>query len=678
MRATLKDTAVSAEGVPLLEGLTLTFHTIGDLSVSQTSPADSVDEVAADSSITVIFNRPVVPLTIAETAADWPDILAFSPPVSGSGEWLNTSVYIFRPDQPLIGRQTYTARVLADAVNNLSVNGAQLAADYEWSFAVTAPTIEYLNLPGETSSPRNNFRELRLDQTFQLIFSTPMDPDSTETAVTLTPDNGTPLPLNFGWNDTFTTLTITPTYRLALQNHYTLLVTDAAQSASGGQLRHGLQWTATTVPAPAIIYTIPANGATTPDSPSSFEIHFASTMDWNSLKGKVIFSPEINGNPDGFYSSWDRSLYFYGFQPSTTYTVQILPGMADPYGNTINEGQTVTFTTGPYTPSAGFNMPWGPALYRPGGSTAVWTHYRNTGQLTVELYRIDLSQFGRLTRHDLDANNFSPGEVNLIWRQRRAVSSELNASGYEQFDLLFADGGPLEPGFYYLTLNAQGVRKYGRFLETRPVIVTNANVTLKTTATEAMIWVTDLQTGEPVSGAPVTLYNKFFAPVFTGTTDGDGLIYRDGLSLDVDWDAVYYAVTGSDDWFGAAISNWNDGVRPWDFGINTDFYLQPNQPTTYVTTDRPLYRPGQPVYFKGIVRLNDDLTYSLPGYGQVDVTIASFDEVVYEETLPLSSFGSFTGQFTLADEATLGGYQISITQNDEWLGGGYFDVAEYR
>ena len=673
-QATLADTAVSTEGATLLEGLTLSFATIGDLAISQTSPADGVAEVAIDSAITVIFNRPVVPLVIAEEQADWPDALAFSPPIPGQGEWLNTSVYIFRPAAALIGRQTYTARVPAAVVNGLSASGAQMAADYEWTFTVTAPTIEYLNLPGITSSPRDGYVGLPLDQPFQVIFSQPMDPTSTETAVSLTPAAD----LAFAWDEPFTTLTISPTHLLKLHTNYTLRVADSAQSASGGHLRQGLTWTATTVRAPAIASTKPGDGATQSRFESYFQIKFASPMDRESLAGKVIITPAISGDPDGQYESWDRSLIFFGLAPSTTYTVQILPGMRDPYGHEISQGRTITFTTAPYTPSAGFNTPWGPALYRPGGSTAVWTHYTNASQLTVELYRLDLSQFGRLVNYDVDPSNFAPGEEKLIWRQTRSVSADLNASGYERFDVLFADGGPLEPGLYYLTLDSPQVRKYGRYLETRPVVVATANVTLKTTATEAMIWVTDLLTGEPAAGVRATFYDQRFAPLFTAVTDGDGLVYRDNLTLKTDYGEPYYAVVESPDLFGAAISTWNDGVRPYDFGIYTDYFLQPGQPATYVTTDRPLYRPGQPVSFKGIVRLNDDLAYSLPGYQTADVIISSFDETVYEETLPLSEFGSFTGQLTLADEATLGGYQINVTAGEQWLGSGYFDVAEYR
>ena len=94
-------------------------------------------------------------------------------------------------------------------------------------------------------------------------------------------------------------------------------------------------------------------------------------------------------------------------------------------------------------------------------------------------------------------------------------------------------------------------------------------------------------------------------------------------------------------------------VYPSDYGIYTNYYLKPNQPSVYIYTDRPLYRPGHTVYFKGIVRMNDDLDYSLPSANNIEVTISNYDETIYEKTLPLSSFGSFNGELTLDGEKLL-------------------------
>jgi hypothetical protein len=126
-QAQIGSDAASATGVSLLEGLSLTFNTISDLTVSQTSPPDEAVDIAIDATFTVIFNRPVVPLLIAEEQANLPDPLSISPAVSGQGEWVNTSVYVFRPSAVLQGQTTYTVRVMADTINQVNPVGAALA-----------------------------------------------------------------------------------------------------------------------------------------------------------------------------------------------------------------------------------------------------------------------------------------------------------------------------------------------------------------------------------------------------------------------------------------------------------------------------------------------------------------------------------------------------------------------
>ncbi|MDD2695954.1 MAG: alpha-2-macroglobulin family protein, partial [Anaerolineales bacterium] len=112
----------------------------------------------------------------------------------------------------------------------------------------------------------------------------------------------------------------------------------------------------------------------------------------------------------------------------------------------------------------------------------------------------------------------------------------------------------------------------------------------------------------------------------------------------------------------------------------SDYYAPPNRPVAYIYTDRPVYRPGQPVYYKGILRLDDDLKYSLPDLKEARVTISNFEEVVAEETLTLTQYGSFSGEFTLDQNARLGNYAISVAfpGSEFAIGTVSFDVAEYR
>ena len=57
-------------------------------------------------------------------------------------------------------------------------------------------------------------------------------------------------------------------------------------------------------------------------------------------------------------------------------------------------------------------------------------------------------------------------------------------------------------------------------------------------------------------------------------------------------------------------TDWQDGISPWDFDLTSDRMGQDYYANLY--TDRAIYRPGQTVYFKGVVRKDNDAEYSLP------------------------------------------------------------------
>ena len=678
--ATVDETAVSAEGTNLLEGITLSFDTIGHIFVSQISPADNTRDVLPGTSITVIFNRPVVPLLMTPDEDSLPNPLAISPSVSGQGEWINTSVYVFRPNEPLLGRETYTVNVLAEVVNEANTTGAAMQVDHVSTFTIIPPTFRSFGLVGVSSYyVRNNYDNMRLEQDFQLAFNQPMEPTSTEAAISLVSETGSSVAFEFDWNEAFTGVVFTPTQLLELDTKYTFTLLDEARSAEGGRLSSGHTWSATTIPYPEIISTTPEDRTTQENYSSVFKVKFNARMDPDSMAGKIIIDPPISGDPDGLYDRWDWSQRYYGFEPSTTYNITVLPGMKDIYGNEVLEGRTLQFRTAPLRSMAFFNFPNDVTFYRPGGPSAAWVTYRNINQLDVDLYRLDLSQFSQMIDSGLERNQFAPTDQ-VVWSQSVPLDVAENTKAYKRFDMLNLDDSALTPGLYFMTLDTPQIEHTRNHLQTQLIALATANITLKTTSTEAMMWLTDLETGRPVPGVTVALYSSSGNFIFSQESDENGLVYQDGLDLGTGYRQNYYAITeGHDDVFAVTNSLWNDGVQPYDFGIYTDYWTEINEPTAYVYTDRPIYRPGQPVSFKGVIRLNDDLDYSLPEYDQVRVIVRSYDELVLSELIPLSEFGTFVGEITLDDEAALGYYRITIeTEGDEHIGGGGFDVAEYR
>lgn len=681
----------SQAGVAILEPVRWEINTVGDLQVVQVFPANGSADVESGSVITVIFNHPVVPLVIAEEQKDLPEPLIISPTVAGTGEWVNTSVYAFRPATTFHGRTTYQITVkggLKDALGE-----SKLVEDYRWEFTTIAPSIGsyWMTKQEWNQNPGNDYPNVLLGQAFAVSFYQPMDKGSVEANLSIQSEKGEPALLAYTWNDDLTQVVFTPTQRLAYDTQYTLSINRAAQAADGGTLKDGLQWTFHTIPYPGIVSTTPQNDTIMSRFNSQFVIQFASPMDLNSFKDKVVFNPALENmsetwNQGWWYDEWNLTLSISGLKPSISYTIHILPGMTDIYGTMIEKETIVSFKNGAYDPSAYLQMPVSPVLYRVGGPQEFYASYVNISQVSFELYRLSLDEFVNLQNGTLSQWTYKPTGDSLVAKHAEASTDTLNQRTLKNFQLNMG-AEQLTPGFYFLgMISPQVPRGEAPFNDSRLLIVSTANVTFKNTPTQTLVWLTDLASGKPLPGVGITIYDTDLKAITQGVTDQDGVLYVKDLPLPAEDNPGYtyyarYAMTQEGGSVFAFASNSMDSdVSLYNYGIWSDYYTPPKQPTAYVYTERPIYRPGQPVYFKGILRINDDLDYSLPDLKEVEVRIDSYQEQVYQQKLKLSDYGTFDGELLLDTNGALGAYTLNVylTGSDFSIGSVTFTVAEYR
>ncbi len=668
---TLTTSATSAEGQPLTEPIRLEFKTVESLLVAQVFPPPDATDVDLNTTITVIFNRPVVPLTIAEEQTEFPQPLTIQPAVPGSGQWLNSSVYVFQPEKPLISGTAYLVSVDAGLADTL---GMSLEESYVWRFTTRAPRINYLSLKDGEVNPPLDLENVLLDQAFVISFLQPMDRDSTNAAVRLFDrETGRNVPVKLTWNEDSTELTVSPLSRYRLSGFYQLELSTAARAQDGAPLQEGLLFRFSTLPRPYIVRVTPAPGSEQTYFDSWISIQFSSPMDFDTLKSRVRISPPPR-NLQFFYDQYEWTLNVIGLEPSTEYVVRLLPGMTDIYGNPIPNEYVWSFKTGKRYPTAYLALPQ-TLIYRPGGDQSFFFEYTNLTFAEIALYAITPEQFLRLQTGELTYNNFAPsGDPLRIWTPD--VNIPLNKQRLEEYLLQDEQGKPLTPGYYFLGLKARPVEYRGRFLQGATIVVATENITFKTTQSEGLAWVTDLNSGAPVQGVPVVFYNEQGNVLGQVTTDKDGLAYLADLA-----ERPFFARTAGDRHVAFVSWNWGSGVSAGNFGIYEDYWTPVRQAFGFIYTERPLYRPGQDVFIKGIVRQNDDLRYSLPSQNTVWVEIAFQGETVFEQEVTLNDMGSFALTYHLGEEVALGTYDISLRfhQNDDqpfaWHS---FRVAEYR
>ena len=669
------------DGTSPKENIQLNFTTVEGLKVGQVFPIADAEGVDPTTSITVIFNHPVVPITIQEEQNSLPQPIELSPQVNGQGQWVNSSVYVFQPDPALLSGIRYTVRV---GTGLKDTNGDALDQSYVSQFTTRAPSVASFALKNGEQNPKlDNVQNVLLDQAFIIKFLQPMNADSVAQATTITNrETGKSVSLGFNWNRDFTELTLQPNGRYQIANNYHLQIANTAQAADGGMLKDGFSVSFSTIPLPSIVKVTPEPNSVATNYDSSLSIQFASPMRLSSLKGKVIVTPAPKTDLQWYYNDYDNSYDTYGLDPGMNYDVRVLSGMADIYGNTIDSEDSFTFKTADEDPSAQLAVPWTPLVYRAKGPQEMFFEYINMDSVKVSLYPLTFDDFSKLS---VNSNGDNKGGVSVAaFSPKTPPIREWNPdtngprNQTNQIDLKLEDqaGNPLAPGYYFVGVKGSPLDYTTNFFQASVFIVATDNITLKATSSEGLAWVTDLETGQPQANVPVMFYDKDFDQVgVTTSSDQNGLVYLKGINSPV------YARAEGTNHLAFVSADWGSGVWTGDLGIAENYYGDTNAPFVYLYTDRAIYRPGQDVYFKGLVRQNDDLHYSLLNGAQVYVTIANASgQQLYAKSLSLSQLGSINDDLKLADDAALGTYTISVStsQTADAFGSLDFRVADYK
>ncbi len=671
-RVRLEETAAGANGQTLETSVELDLQTIGNFNVSQTVPENGTRNVEPDGAITVVFDQPVVPLVSSGEQADLPQPLAIEPPVEGRGEWVSTSIYRFVPDPPLAGATSYSVSVDS---NLTSFAGGVLESPASWQFTTMSPGVAQ-------TVPADNALNIAPTSTLTVTFNMPMERSSTEAAVSLSGGENPPA-LAFEWQEDDTVLVIEPQEPLALETAYDLVVAVSARSANG-QATLGEEEVVnfTTLPFPAVLSTMPASGEEASQFQNGFTIRFASPMDLDTIEGQLIIDPAPQGDIDYFFNAFDNQFELYvnfDMEGNSQYTVTIPGTAADPYGNTLGEAYTWSFTTPPSAPLVSFNLANDISQISTDFPTTIEVIHRNVDSFDVLLYDIGLD-LQKLNNYYDPMALASGSEV--LRRVSITADTELDEAAVTEVDI--AEGGTLPTGIYYLTAESPQLSPDSLYWQNRDVvlIVADTNIVVKEMYGEVRVWVTDLTSGEPVSGRNLTLYGRGGQEIGTATSDSNGFARFDYEPQQGYLEGVIVASNEpGQEGFGIAGTYWTGTFNIFQTGVSIN--TGPEDPLfVYLYTDRPIYRPGDTVYYKGIVREANFGRYTVPTTSTLQLNLVPlffFEGGSLEEQFEVTvdEDGVFFGEYEIPEEARLGSYQFFV---DTPYGQSFrsFTVAEYR
>jgi uncharacterized protein YfaS (alpha-2-macroglobulin family) len=240
------------------------------------------------------------------------------------------------------------------------------------------------------------------------------------------------------------------------------------------------------------------------------------------------------------------------------------------------------------------------------------------------------------------------------------------------------------------------------------VQVTNLGLSVKDSPVNTLIFVTRLDDATPVAGAKVTIRGTENQVVWSGTTDDKGLAVAPNTSAlrlravkkeengeakpseEEDqpvegWEALEslrFVVTAEKDGDIAYVtSNWNDGIRPWDFELNFDFAESQPLLRGTVFADRGVYKPGEEVHLKAILRSDTPAGVQLlpPGTSVTMALRDAHDQEVDRRTLTANEWSTAEWTWKVPAEAVLGTYRVMGRIAGQRLRVyGEFLVAAYR
>jgi uncharacterized protein YfaS (alpha-2-macroglobulin family) len=308
-----------------------------------------------------------------------------------------------------------------------------------------------------------------------------------------------------------------------------------------------------------------------------------------------------------------------------------------------------------------------------------WVNATGAAEATVKVYRGELKKLldvkyaqsiGVTVSSDLSmyldsAQKFKDPFSNPVQEFTRKLNQDSSDSSHAEF----AFDKPLPPGDYFTVCQVKDL--FGKEGATAMTwfSVSDIGLVIKQSPDEAVIRAVDLVTLKSAPNVELALYRKdnLNEAQAKGKTGADGIAriaMSDDLKAVSSQDLMILGKLGDSNAYG--------GYNYWRSDSDTR--------KTYFFTDRPVYRLGQTVMFKGICRkvAADGLINAGAGEDLVMTVEDPDNNSIQSINLKTNKYGAFSGLINIPENGKTGGYQVQIAYGGENTSYHSFEVAQYR
>lgn len=274
--------------------------------------------------------------------------------------------------------------------------------------------------------------------------------------------------------------------------------------------------------------------------------------------------------------------------------------------------------------------------------------YNIAGTVNLDIYEATKEDIISYLIYDDKSQQINPA-VNLAGRQKiGATTAYLNEDYWNREPVALPLSGS---GIWVIHIYNSSAESFAF------VIRSNIGALVKQGNNEFVIWTQDLVSKRSVDGGIVQMYSlkNTHSVIHEYGLNGQGIATAP-LTDNID---IAFVTRGDD--IALVPINLEYLNYQYSYWYNQSFGPSARSARFFLFTDRPLYKPGDTLYFKSIIRSDDDARYSIPnGIAYVSIYEGYENEPILTKNYTITSDGTVYGELTLPENAKAGFYTIKV------------------